>query len=356
MGRQEELATISSTTLGSLIEVKIAEEIETVARELRIADQLCVVNRELVGKPSNTIDFYKRGAVQATAVDELAEAKSAEHGYEKIETVTVGKQAATSAISHEAIRDGRMDLVNDVKVELGEAMANRKDLLIFRDGAFDSEEGTSKEFTGDGVTVAFTFDQADLGTDRVLCDAVAVIETTKQDIVKVNAKTRTVTLKEAPASNETITITPYLIGEGIETYTWKTGTDDTFITNINAARARLIGKKQWPDTLVATPNQCSTFITQAPFTDVAKYGDIAKQAMLKGEIGRVYDLQTIPSTIIPEGLGLVLRRKTGIVHIEKEPLRVTLDEIKKTDSTEVYAWETYGNGCKNTDTVLVLLF
>lgn len=356
MGRQEELATIDSNTLGSLIEVKIAEEIETQAREKRIADQLCVANRELVGKPSNTIDFYKRGAVQATAVDELNEAKSAEHGYDKVETVIVGKQAATSAISHEAIRDGRMDLMNDVKVELAEAMANRKDLLIFRDGAFDSEEGTAKNFTGDGASVEFTFDQADLGTDRVLCDAVALIDTTVQDIVKVNAKTRVVTLKEAPASDVTVAITPYLIGEGIETYTWLTGTDDTFVTNINAARAKLIGKKQWPDTLVATPNQCSTFITEKPFTDIARYGDIARQAILRGEIGRVYDLQTIPSTIIPEGLGLVLRRKTGIVHVEKEGLRVTLDEIKKTDSTEVYAWESYGNGCKNTDTVLVLLF
>lgn len=133
MGRQEELQTITTGSLGTLIQTRIAEEIETVAREKRVADQIVVVSRELVGKPSNTLDIYKRTSVKVGRVAEGGAFPTAEPTYTKLSTLRVYKEGGNSHITHEAIRDGRVDLINDCKTELGEALANRKDFLIWRD-------------------------------------------------------------------------------------------------------------------------------------------------------------------------------------------------------------------------------
>jgi len=345
MSRQEELQTIDSTTLGGLIETRIAEEIREEVRDKLVADQLYVVNRELVGKPANQLDFYKRGTVEVKEIPEGGTFPQSEPTYQKIVTIGVAKQGCMAQLTHEAIRDARVDLIADTRREIAVALANRKDFLAFRDGFFGGEKQSAEEFTGDGTTREFTLSY------NPIIDPSATVDGEEVEIEKYDPRTGAVTLKEAPASDATVSIEAYKVTVPVvETAT----AGKITLADIDGARSQLVANKVWPDTLVLNQKDAQQLLQESEFTDIAKYGEIARRALLRAEIGRYHDIQTLTSTVIPEGLAVVMKRKDGVVHLVKEGIRVELKEDLETDSVKIFASETYGNGIIDKNTVCAI--
>jgi len=340
------LQTMTTSALGDLIRTQLAVEIETVARERRVGRQLVDVVNQLLNRPGNTIDFMRRGSLGlAGTVAEGAAIPKAEPAYTKVLTVKVQKLGKGSAITREAIADAREDVVAACKEELGISLADKEDYDIMQ-AILDPSDQISESFAGDGTTKVFTVSQTPVArVDEVTVDGVAVT------VVSVDPRTGEVELETAPASTASVVIKYRKIQSN---YVESATAGKLDLADLNAARGLVTARKWRPNILVIREEELSDLLGLDAFIDASKYG--AREPLLNGEIGKIYGMKVIVSSLLPAGLTLAIdTRARAVKFVPKQNVRVNTEEDEEKDILEIYATQRYGVGLTNRDPIAVIV-
>jgi len=112
------------TDVAPLIPEVIARDIETVARARSIWEGSVRVNRDLVGKPGESLKVVKRGAITASDVSAGTEIPTAEPTLSEV-VITPTKIGVGVPITQEAIDASARDLIQQWLDEAGEAIAKK---------------------------------------------------------------------------------------------------------------------------------------------------------------------------------------------------------------------------------------
>jgi len=127
----EELATITTTDISSVLPKIILDQVEAAARPKRVMRSLVRINRDLIQTKGRSIFVPKRGTLSASDVTEGSSLTPSKPSpvYSTVEIVPK-KVGVGVAITQEAIDGVELDVVNDMITEAGEALAQKEDTDI----------------------------------------------------------------------------------------------------------------------------------------------------------------------------------------------------------------------------------
>ncbi len=347
----EELA-IDSDAVSEIVPEKIADQIETAAREKRVGRQLLRINKDLVDTDGSTISIPARGTIDAVDATENDSADTTDTSYTETQ-VTVKKIEAGTKITQEAIEDAKFDVIQGNLDELSVALTDKEDLDIMNT-LMDRESYT---FTGDGdgSSQEFTLPsgEAVLKVDSASVDG----GSSTTDAYTVDYGEAKIKFDEAPDSGtDNVEVEYDAVSDGSNVNVVDaadTGTaGDLELGDLVDARTKIATNKYTPQYLAVEENGRGDIIQQDDFIDANKYG--SQVDLANGEIGKIAGVQTLVSTQLPDNVGLMVDPdKAGVFVLKNNPY-VKREESAATDSIEIYARERYKPAILNPEAITVL--
>ncbi len=332
--RRAELGTLTTGEVGDLIRTKIAEDIITAERKRQVGDQLVIESDALRNKDDDSIKFYQRGTVEASEVSEGASIEgnaAVETSYSEVLTATAKKYAVYGALTREAIEDARVDLVDGVTEEMGEALANKKDELILERLCNDSK------VTGETVSMS-SLGSTNAGqlTNKPVISIDNVVETNNWDYSPATGSIQTDVSTEVTV-DYTIATAPNVASAD---------KDSLSMSDIAKAKYKITGQRLQPDSLVVSPKFISFIEQNSDFISAHTYsGD------LPGEVeGRLYGMDVIQSDNLPGQtdnggyVAIAVDSTKAMPYLQKADLQVERDQDYDKQQMKFYASERYAVG------------
>ena len=314
----------------------IAKEIERGVYEKSIAQQLCRVDRSLVGK-GQTLTVLKLGQVDATVVSEgtdLDSALSAQKPNVTSVHITPIKIATRLLVTKELEEDQGVEIlalaVEDAQLKIADLL----DEKIFE--TLLGVESTVTAYSGGATTT----------THLALASGYPVLK-----IVSVVAEGATVTDYTVKYWNNGSPELIFSSSKTSATVTYKISTHTTNVVEANTkgqlaykdllkAKRKIRVQKFDANVAVLYPEEVEDLVNEVKNFDT--YG--TNEVLLNGEVGKLGGLKILETTKMYPGVGLVLDTKRCAVYVPKRKLTVTKQEKPNLDATAIYMYMRAGVG------------
>jgi len=326
--------TFTTDDIAPAIPRVIAKEIERGVYEKSIGQQLCRVDRSIVGK-GKSLTILKLGQVDATVVSEgqdLDSAFSAQKPAISSVHITPIKLATRLLVTRELEEDQGIDILALAIDEAEKRMADLLDEKIFE--TLLGAESTVTAYSGAGTT------------HLALASGYPVLK-----IVSVVAEGATVTDYTVKYWNNGSPELIFSSSKTSATVTYKISTHTTNVVEANTkgqlaykdllkAKRKIRVQKFDANVAVLYPEEVEDLVNEVKNFDT--YG--TNEVLLNGEVGKLGGLKILETTKMYPGVGLVLDTKRCAVYVPKRKLTVTKQEKPNLDATAIYMYMRAGVG------------
>lgn len=351
--RRAELGTITTSDLKGFVREQISEDVVEAQRRKQIGDQLVIENDALEGAEDDSLRFYKRGTLKASEVAEGASIEDnagTETTINSVITCTVNKYAVYDSVTREAIMDGRIDIIDGVTTEMGEALADKKDQLILKRLCNDEGNTETSVHVGGSGNPDKTGKLANNGVleiDKIIDQTPghSNTELTHYDWSPATGSIATYDL----SSNEGTIETHYSFANvSVQASSSK---DELSLDDVASAKYKLTGSRFEPDSLVVSPKFISFLEQTTKFQDAYTYqGELPQAAE-----GRLFSMDVMRSDNLPDMvknyqerdggyIALVVDSDMAMPYLPKRGVEVERYDDKNEQVMKLYATERYGVG------------
>lgn len=325
--RRAELGTIETGDLGKLVRTKISEDIIESARAKRVGDQVVIESNALKNKDDDSIKFYERGSISATKVSEGASIEDnaqSEPSYSAVMTAQADKYAVYDAVTREAIEDARVDVVDGVTEEMGEALAQKKDTLILE--RLCNDTSTTEWLAGGEGTLSNT---------PVISATVTASEDTvgSSDFCPATGTVISDTTSE-------ITVAYSFVGGNVGTQN-SSSQDELSLSDVSNTKFNVTTAKYTPDKLVVSPRFITYLEGNSNFINAHTYtGELPQNVE-----GRLYNMDVLVSDNLPnERIAIIVDSDKAMPYLQKTDLDLERKDDKNEQVMKLYASERYAVG------------
>jgi len=333
-----EALQLKTTDIVNIIPKRIAEYVETAAREARYGRQLLRINRQLLETKGRSVHLPTRGSITADRLSEAAQPTEQKVTWSTTE-VTPFRLGTQVYITQQSIDATEIDVINGSLEEAGLAIADREDMEIFNellgrqpDPTEDANgrwswDSQSDSFTGDGTTTVFTL------TKKPVIEVEEVtVGGTATSAYKMDYYDGKIEFTTAPASGASIVVKYWYSKRGLVVDAKTKG--QLSYEDMVSAKTLIRSKKIEADVAVMNPDEYADILTDSRFIDASQYG--AREPILRGEIGQAGGLKILVSTVVPSGTVLYLStRRAGWLVLKREV------DVKRKESQETDAYKFF---------------
>lgn len=328
--RRAELGTLKTGEIGDLVRTKISENIIEAAEKKRVGDQLVMANNALKNKPDDSIKFYERGEVSASKVGEgtsIEDQAQSEVDYSAVMTAKADKFAVYDAITREAIEDARVDVVDGITEEMGEALANQRDSSILErlcnDSSVTDETHKASEFKLDHSPV--------LSIDKIEDDSGTGISNYSISYATGSVSTTADTV-----------VTDYTFGTASAEVSESKGALE--MSDVADAKYNITTKQLTPDKLVVSPRFISLLEQNSDFVSANVY----QGELPQGVEGQLYNMDVVVSDNLPnEFISILVDSDRAMPFLPKSDLNLERKDDPNEQVLKLYASERYAVGGQN---------
>jgi len=337
----EELG-VGTADVAAITGKAIADSIEEVARGACVFAQLFKPNRDLVGagKPRQ-IQFPKKGTgISVTwGVSPGSTVSASSFAYDAV-TVSVEKVGIKLEFTNEALEQALRDVIKDHIYEAG---------LEYAEAVDDQAQTIMMDLKRE--TVAISNDSVDAATNVPILRIISVSGAT---IANVQYDTGTITLTGSVAAATVVTEYPNM-QKGNTMWVAATNAGSLSAKDLMRARAKVVGQKRNPDIVILNPVDLATllFDTNLKFVDASAYGD--REAILNGEIGKIFGMKVLLSTRAPEGAAIVVDSSRLGYDVIKRDLEGHRQDKPEYDSVWYNFWAERNFGVADTLAVALVV-
>lgn len=323
--RRAELGTLKTGEIGDLVRTKISENIIEAAEKKRVGDQLVMANNALKNKPDDSIKFYERGEVSASKVGEgasIEDQAQSEVDYSAVMTAKADKFAVYDAITREAIEDARVDVVDGITEEMGEALANQRDSSILRRLCNDSSV-TDEVLTTSPTKLAHS----------------PVLSIDSIDTADYSISYATGSIKTGVSTDVTVDYT-----FGTASAEVSESKDALKMSDVADAKYNITTKQLTPDKLVVSPRFISLLEQNSDFVSANVY----QGELPQGVEGQLYNMDVVVSDNLPnEFISILVDSDRAMPFLPKSDLNLERKDDPNEQVLKLYASERYAVGGQN---------
>jgi len=339
----EELQFTTADIPTDLIPKVIAKVIEE--REPRLYfRQLCTEDRRLMKQdgldvhyPIETEDTFS--AWELTEGEDIT-AKGAQELKFTSKKITCSYFGTFVQISQEVVDTGVIDYVQRHLRKCARVLARLEDERIMKEFLGWTEK--TDTFTGDGTTTDFT-----LTNTLVLKFLEVTVAGTATTAYKADYYKGKIRFDTAPGSGASISV-KYAYSNLGTTYVSNAQTVSEFgIADIRSARTKIVSRKYEPGVAIMHPETYAWLLKETALIYAEHFG--AREPIYNGEVGQVFGLRVISTTVMPEGVLLYLEPRTPVVFAIKKEVFMEKETIPKKRMTNYYFYSCSGQGlvCKD---------
>jgi len=331
----EELA-LGTADVAAITPKVISKTLEEVARGKTIFAQFFKQNRDLVGPNTpHEIVFAKKstGITTSWGVSPGQSIAPSSFAYDAV-TIRVSKGGTRLEFTNEALEAAMRDVIKDHIYEAGLQWAEQID-NVAKTVMLDIKQRTAS-FEGGTGTLSYTVSAS-------YAPILEIISVNGNTIDKVDYYDGVVYFKAtAPASTFVYT---YAYRPNSNTMTLEVKAAKTISAwDMLQAKNKIVGNNRNPDFFLMNPADLPGLLYDASlkFLDKSAYG--SSEAIVNGEIGKVFGMKVVTSTRVPEGVGIALDSSRLGYDVIKRELNGYREDKYEYDSVWYHLWTERGFG------------
>jgi len=336
---------MTTTLTSNVIPQIISRRVEAAARPSRIARSVFRINTEIYNKPGQEVIIPKRGTLAAAPVAEGASPAISTQLYTTV-TIKPKKFGTGGRITQEAINDNRIGVVDDLFLEVGQALAQIEDVFLL------------EKLYGKTSSVQST----DVGAGS----AITLSNTPLLEVTYVAQSGTTFTRGGSPGwapdyANGQVLLSGHASGQDVQiNYTYSARSNvsvaasagNLTYTDILVAREGISLNDYDPDVMFINPGMESDLLSNSKFIDASQFG--SARPIQRGLLGEIAGIKILKSTNVPESSMLMLDSRHAATMVLKRSVDAKHEPNPGIDSHTWWFFMEIGAGVVNEDALYLI--